>query len=199
MAISSEIRRNLDLSAVGNEGLSCLQHRDEPSISGRKCRFFGLQFTVGRRLLVEGNALCFTKRSWLGTCSTPRGRRVKLLGIFEIGRTAPAASFSERFDSFRFQLERRVGLALRNKEQRPRQKPAENSSLPIHPRFLQFESKQVRSEGMGGNEMEMFGNEVEHLMVVKPQCRLSVDFKRGRIKHEHVTPVFQSSDVLIHR
>ncbi len=49
----------------------------------------------------------------------PSGKR---LGVLEIGRAAPAASFSERLHPFRLRLERRVGLQLRDKQQRSRQK-----------------------------------------------------------------------------
>ena len=118
--------------------------------------------------------------------------------MIEIGRATPAACFSERFHSFFLRFERRVGLELCDQERGP-----ERNRLRIvrfqSIRLLQLESQQISSEGMVHNEMHVLRNEIEDFLIMEPKCRLLVDFDRGRIKDDHVAPVFQGGDVSVHR
>ena len=40
------------------------------------------------------------------------------------------------------------------------------------------------------DEVEVLGNKLEDFFIMEPQCRLLVDFDRGRVKNDHVTPIF---------
>ena len=57
----------------------------------------------------------------------------------------------------------------------------------------------TRPEGVVHYEMKVLRYEVEHLLILEPQCRLPVDCSWGRIKHDQVATVFQCSNVRIHR
>ena len=51
---------------------------------------------------------------------------------------------------------------------------------------------------MVGTEMEMRGDEIEHLTIRKPKANLAMNFKRWRIEDDHVAAILQSSHVFIH-